>query len=168
LQLIIQGHISRSEFKNDFYRKFYLKIKKLLSGSTRRLTYKELYKHVLDVDNKVRTSRKLAIVKREIRILPINQPQEQKPRALISGIFLFRPFLFLVLDYFRFSVIVSSDQKQRSHTAEKEDTCYNYNKTGHWANEYPEAPRYRIYEINELYLRIIEVNTDNKEIGEVL
>jgi hypothetical protein len=69
----MQGYILRSEFKDDFYRKFYPKIKELLSGSTKRLIYKELYEHALDVDNKVRTSRKLAIAKKEIRILLINQ-----------------------------------------------------------------------------------------------
>jgi hypothetical protein len=144
------------------------KIRELLSGSIRRLTYKELYKYILDVDNKVRISQKLVIAKKKIRILLINQPQEQKSRALILGIFLFRLFFFLILDYFRLSATASPDQKQRSHTAEKEDTCYNYNKTGHWTNECPEISRYRIYEINELYPRIIEVNTNNKEIGEIL
>jgi hypothetical protein len=44
-------------------------MKELLSGSTKYLTYKELYKHALDVDNKIRASRKLAITKRETRIL---------------------------------------------------------------------------------------------------
>jgi hypothetical protein len=70
----MQGHIPRSEFKNDLYRKFYLKIRELLSGSIKYLTYKILYEHVLDVDNKIRTSRKLAIAKRETRILLISQP----------------------------------------------------------------------------------------------
>jgi hypothetical protein len=62
----MQGHIPRSEFKNNFYRKFYPKIRKLLSDSTRRLTYKKLYKHILDVDNKIRASRKLAIIKKKL------------------------------------------------------------------------------------------------------
>jgi hypothetical protein len=70
----MQGHIPRSEFKDDFYRKFYPKIRELLSGSIKRLIYKELYKYILDVDNKIRISRKLAIIKKEIRILLINQP----------------------------------------------------------------------------------------------
>jgi hypothetical protein len=71
------------------------------------------------VDNEVRASRKLAIIKKEIRILLINQPQGQKPRVLISEIFLFRPSLSLVPDYSRLSATVFPDQKQRSHTAEK-------------------------------------------------
>jgi hypothetical protein len=69
----MQGHIPRSEFKNDFYRKFYPKMRELLSGSIKYLTYKKLYKHALDVDNEVRASRKLAITKKETRILLINQ-----------------------------------------------------------------------------------------------
>jgi hypothetical protein len=69
----MQDHISRSEFKNDFYRKFYPKTRELLSGSIKYLIYKKLYKYILDVDNKVRTSRKLAIAKRKTRILLINQ-----------------------------------------------------------------------------------------------
>jgi hypothetical protein len=69
----MQGHIPRSEFKDDFYRKFYLKVRELLSGSIKYLIYKILYKYILDVDNKIRTSRKLAIIKREIRILPTSQ-----------------------------------------------------------------------------------------------
>jgi archaeosine-15-forming tRNA-guanine transglycosylase len=69
----MQGYIPRSEFKDDFYRKFYLKVRELLSGSIKYLTYKKLYKYILDVDNKIRASRKLAIVKKEIRILLINQ-----------------------------------------------------------------------------------------------
>ena len=72
----MQDYIPRSEFKNDFYQKFYPKIRELLSGSARRLTYKKLYKYILNVDNKVRTNRKLAIAKRETRILLISQPQE--------------------------------------------------------------------------------------------
>jgi hypothetical protein len=70
----MQGHIPRSEFKNNFYRKFHPKVRELLSGSIKYLIYKELYEYVLDVDNKIRASRKLAITKREIRILLINQP----------------------------------------------------------------------------------------------
>jgi hypothetical protein len=70
----MQGHIPRSEFKDDFYRKLHPKVRELLSGSARRLTYEELCEHALDVDNKVRASRKLAIAKREIRTLPTSQP----------------------------------------------------------------------------------------------
>jgi hypothetical protein len=68
----MQDYISRSEFKNDFYRKFYLKIRKLFSGSIKYLIYKKLYKYILDVDNKIRISRKLVIIKKKIRILLIN------------------------------------------------------------------------------------------------
>jgi hypothetical protein len=69
----MQGYIPRSEFKNDFYRKFYPKIRELFSGSIKHLTYKKLYKYILDVDNKIRISRKLAIAKKETRTLLINQ-----------------------------------------------------------------------------------------------
>jgi hypothetical protein len=86
----------------------------------------------------------------------------------MSGAFLFRPSLLPVPDCSRLSATAPPDQKQRSHTAEKEDTCHNCGKTGHWANECPEAPRHRIYKINELYPRIMEVDTDNEEIGEAL
>ena len=120
------------------------------------------------MDNKIRASRKLAIAKKKIRILPTSQPQEPKPRALISEAFLSRPFLPPVPDYSRLSATAPPDQKQRSHTAEKKDTCHNYNKTGHWANECPEVPRHCIYKINKLYPQVIEVDTDNKEIREAL
>jgi negative regulator of replication initiation len=120
------------------------------------------------VDNKIRTSRKLVIIKKKTRILLTSQPQEQKSRALISGVFLFRFFFFLILDYSRLSATVSPNQKQRSYIAEKKDTYYNHGKTGHWANKYPEVSKYYIYKINKLYLRIIEVDTNNKKIGEVL
>jgi hypothetical protein len=68
----MQDHISRSEFKDDFYRKLYPKVRELLSGSIKYLIYKKKNKYILDVDNKIRTSRKLAIAKKKTRILLIN------------------------------------------------------------------------------------------------
>ena len=62
--LAMQGHIPRSEFKDDLFRKLNPRVRELLSVSTRRLTYKELCKSALDVDIKVHTNQKLAITKR--------------------------------------------------------------------------------------------------------
>ena len=57
------------------------------------------------------------------------------------------------------------DQNQRSSTAEKEDTCHSYNKPGYWAKEYPDLSCPRIHEIDKLFPRIVEVNTNNEEAG---
>ena len=53
LKLAIKGYIPHSEFKDDLYQKLNPRIREILSGSARRLTYKELCEYILDVDNKV-------------------------------------------------------------------------------------------------------------------
>ena len=67
LKLAIKGHIPRSEFKDDLYWKLNPRIREILSGSARRLTYKELCEYTLDVDNEVQINQKLAKAKKEVR-----------------------------------------------------------------------------------------------------
>jgi hypothetical protein len=165
LQLAMQGHIPRSEFKDDLYRKLHPRVRELLSGNVRRLTYEELCEHALDVDVEVRASRKLAAAKKELKALPASKPQGQKARALIPGTFPLRPSLPPASERQRLAT-PPPDQKQRSYTAEKEDTCHNCGKTGHWAKECSEAPKHHIHEINELHPRVMEVDTDDEEAGE--
>ena len=68
----MKGHIPRSEFKDDLYRKLDPRVREILSGSARRLTYEELCEYVLDIDNKVRVNRKLATAKKEARAPPVS------------------------------------------------------------------------------------------------
>jgi hypothetical protein len=164
LKLAMKGHIPRSEFKDDLYRKLNPRVREILSGSARRLTYEELCECALDVDNEVRTNRKLAIAKKEANA-PLAS-QAQKPRNSTPGVLLLRQSLPPVPGRPRLSATAPPDQKQRSHTAEKEDTCHNCGTTGHWAKECPEAPKHHMHEINELYPRVMEVDTDDEEAGE--
>ncbi len=141
-------------------------MRELLSGSVRRLTYEELCEHALDVDIEVRANRKLAMAKKEFKALPTSQPHGQKARTLTPGTFPIRPSLPPAPERPRLSATTPPDQKQQFHAAEKEDTCHNCGKTGHWASKCPEAPRLRMHEINELYPRVMEVDTDDEEAGE--
>ena len=68
----MKGRIPRSEFKDDLYRKLDLRVREVLSGSVRRLTYEELYEYTLNVDNKVRTNQKLAMAKKVVKAPPIS------------------------------------------------------------------------------------------------
>jgi len=164
LKLAMKGHIPRSEFKDDLYRKLHPRVREILAGSARRLTYEELCEHALDVDNEVRVNRKLAMVKKEARAP--SESQTPRPRISTPGVLPIRRSLPPVPDRLRLSATAPPDHKQRSSTAEKEDTCHNCGKTGHWAKECQEAPRHHIHEINELYPRVMEVDTDNEETGE--
>ena len=166
LKLAMKGHVPRSEFKDDLYRKLNPRVREILSGSARRLTYEELCEHALDVDIEVRNTRKLATAKKEARAPPASQVQRH--RAATPGIVPIRPSLLPVPNRLRLSATAPPppDQNQRFNTAEKEDTCHNCGKPGHWAKECPEAPRHHIHEINELYPRVMEVDTDDEEAGE--
>ncbi len=164
LKLAMKGHIPRSEFKDDLYRKLNPRVREILSGSARRLSYEELCEYALDVDNEVRINQKLAKAKKEVRAPSAGQTQ--RLRVPTPGILPIRQSLPPIPDRQRLSATAPPDQKQRSHTAENEDTCHNCGKTGHWAKECPEAPRHHIYEINELHPRIMEVDTDDEEAGE--
>ncbi len=166
LKLAIKGHIPRLEFKDDLYQKLNPKVREILSGSTRRLSYKELCEYTLDVDNEVRINQKLAKAKKEARAPSAGQTQ--RLCVLTPGILPIRQSLLPVPDHQRLLATAPPDQRQRSYTAENKDTCLNCGKTGHWAKECPEAPRPYIYEINELYPRVMEVDTDDKEAGEAL
>ncbi len=166
LKLAIKGHIPHLEFKDDLYQKLNPRIREILLGSVRRLTYKELCEYTLDVDNEVRINQKLAKAKKEVRVPSVSQTQ--KPCILTPGILPIQQSLLLVLDRQRLLVTVPPDQKQWSLTIKNKDTCHNCSKTGHWANECPEAPKHHIYKINKLYLQVIEVDTDNKEASEAL
>ena len=161
----MQGHILKSEFKDDLYQKLYLRVRELLSGNARHLTYEELCEHALDVDIEVRTSRKLAMAKKELKALPVKGLKASTPTL---GAFPIRPSLPPPPDCPRISATAPPDQKQRSHTVEKEDTCHNCGKTGHWANKCPEAPRHYIHEIDELYPRVMEVDTNDEEASTAL
>jgi hypothetical protein len=165
LKLAMKGHIPRSEFKDDLYRKLNPRVREILSGSARRLTYEELCECALDVDIEVRHNQKLALAKKAARAPPTSQAQ--KPRTSTPGILPIRQSLLPVPDRLRLSAPPAPpDQRQRSHSAEKEDTCHNCGKPGHWAKECPEAPRHQVHEINELHPRVMEVDTDDEEAGE--
>jgi hypothetical protein len=69
--LAIQGHIPRSKFKDDLFRKLNPRIRELLSGVVINLTYEQLCVRALNVDNKVRINQKLAVAKRAARAPPI-------------------------------------------------------------------------------------------------
>ena len=64
LMLAMQGHIPRSEFKDDLYRKLNPRIRELLSGITAGLTYEKLCECALNVDIEVRINQKLAAASR--------------------------------------------------------------------------------------------------------
>jgi hypothetical protein len=68
--LAIQGHIPRSKFKDDLFRKLNPRIRELLLGVVINLTYKQLCVRVLNVDNKVYINQKLAVAKRVARAPP--------------------------------------------------------------------------------------------------
>jgi len=65
----MQGHIPRSEFKDDLFRKLNPRIRELLLGVVTDLTYKQLCVRALNVDNKVRINQKLAVAKRAVKAL---------------------------------------------------------------------------------------------------
>lgn len=164
LTLAMKGRIPRSEFKDDMYRKLNPRVRELLSGSARRLTYEELCEHALDVDNEVRTNQKLAIAKKAAKATQASSATNRAAANSSPGILPFRPSLPAPLARSRPTGSTPPDQR-RSQTVEKDDTCHNCGKTGHWAKDCPEPPAPRIHEINELYPRIIEVDTDDEEAG---
>ncbi len=166
LKLTIKGHIPCSEFKDDLYWKLNPRIREILLGSARCLTYKELCEYILDVDNEVRINQKLAKAKKEVRVPSASQTQ--KPCISTPRILPIQQSLLLVPDRQRLLATAPPDQKQWSLTTKNKDTYYNCSKTGHQANECLEAPKHYIYKINELYLRVIEVDTDDKEASEAL
>jgi hypothetical protein len=166
LMLAMQGHIPRSEFKDDLFRKLNPRVRELLSVTARRLTYEELCESALDVDIEVRTNQKLAIARRLAKETPTTT-LAQGLRPSTRGILPIRQSLPLTAERSRRLTSAPPDQNQRSNTAEKEDTCHNCGKPGHWAKECPDPPRPRIHEIDELFPRIIEVDTDDEEAGVV-
>jgi hypothetical protein len=166
LKLAMKGHIPRSEFKDDLYRKLNPRVREILSSIVRRLTYEELCEHALDVDIEVRTNQRLAMARKKAKALPPGQSQEQKPRTSTPGFFPIRQSLPPTPERSRRSTTTPPDQRQQSQVTEKHDTCHNCGKTGHWAKECPETPSHRIQEINELYPRVMEVDTDDEEAGE--
>ena len=131
--------------------------------STRRLTYEELYESALDMDIEVRTNQKLAIAKRLAKETPTTT-LAQGLRPSTRGILPIRQSL-PPTERSRRLTSVPPDQNQRSSTTEKEDTCHNCGKPGHWAKECRDLPRPRIQEINELYPRVMEVDTDDEKSG---
>jgi hypothetical protein len=163
LMLAMQGHIPRSEFKDDLYRKLNPKVRELLSGNARHLTYEQLCEYALDIDIEVRANQKLAIARRAARAgLPTGQGQRTYTTS--PGILPIRQPLPPGADRPRHSVTAPPD-RQRLKAAEEADTCHNCGKPGHWAKECPEPPKPRTQEINELYPRVTEVDTDDEKSG---
>jgi hypothetical protein len=167
LMLAMQGHIPRSEFKDDLYRKLNPRIRELLSGIAAGLTYEKLCECALNVDIEVRINQKLAAASREARALPTTNYSQRTTPSSGAGFLPTRQSLPPIPDRTRRSTTAPPDQKQRSSTTEKDDTCHNCSKPGHWAKECPDPPRPRIHEINELYPRVLEVDTDDEKAGVV-
>ena len=70
LKLAIKGHIPRSEFKDDLYRKLNLRVREILSSIIRRLIYEELYEYILNIDIEVRTNQRLVMARKKAKVLP--------------------------------------------------------------------------------------------------
>ena len=68
--LVIQGRVPRSKFKDDLFQKLNPRVRELLSGYARDLTYRQLCERALDVDNKVCINQKLTTAKRVVKALP--------------------------------------------------------------------------------------------------
>jgi Zinc knuckle len=166
LLLAMQGHIPRSEFKDDLFRKLNPRVRELLSGCARDLTYAQLCERALDVDNEVRINQKLVAAKRAAKTLPMTGQTTAGQRTYTPspGILPIRQSLPPVPDRTKRSATMPPD-RQRSHTAEEVHSCHNCGKPGHWAKECPDSPRPRINGINELYPRVMEVDTDDEESG---
>jgi hypothetical protein len=163
LTLAMQGHIPRSEFKDDLFRKLNPRVRELLSSNARHLTYEQLCEYALDVDIEVRNNQRLVVAKKAARAaLPTGQVQ--RTYAPSPGILPIRQPVLPAPVRTRRSATAPPDH-QRSSTAEEVDTCHNCGKPGHWAKECPDLPRHRINEINELYPRVMEVDTDDEEAG---
>jgi hypothetical protein len=167
LMLAMQGHIPRSEFKDDLFRKLNPRIRELLSGVATDLTYDQLCVRALSVDNEVRINQKLLAAKRAARALPTaaqSYGQGQRTYAQSPESHPIRQSLPPVPERPRRSATAPPD-RQRPSTAEEVDTCHNCGKPGHWAKECRDLPRPRIQEINELYPRVMEVDTDDEKSG---
>lgn len=163
LMLAMQGHIPRSEFKDDLYRKLNPKVRELLSSNARHLTYEQLCEYALDVDIEVRANQRLAIARKAARAgLPTGQGQ--KTYTPSHGMLPIRQPLPPIVDRPRRSATAPPD-RPRLGAAEDADKCHNCGKPGHWAKECPEPPKPRIQEINELYPRVMEADTDDEKSG---
>lgn len=158
LMLAMQGHIPRSEFKDDLYRKLNPRVRELLSGVAT-----ELCVRALNVDNEVSINQKLAIAKKAARAaLPTATGSVQKAYTPSSSVLPIRQSLPPAVDRNRRSTTAPPDRQQPAAAA---DTCHNCGKTGHWAKECPDAPKHHINEINKLYPRVMEVDTDDEDAG---
>jgi hypothetical protein len=135
LMLAIQGRVPRSEFKDDLFRKLNPRVRELLSGYARDLTYRQLCERALDVDNKVRINQKLTAAKRAVKALPATsqfQGQAQKTYAPSPRILLIRQQSSTpTLDRTRRSTTAPPDRQQSNTAHPDKDTCHNCGKTGH-------------------------------------
>jgi hypothetical protein len=174
VELALNARIPRSSYKGDLWRKLNPVVRNNVSAIYDRVDYAELCRSLQTVDYSVQLSRQANQTRKAAKATratatsthaPIQGPANQ--HLSTPGVLPIRQLLPARAGL-RLSTTAPPDRKQRSYTAEKDDSCHNCGKTGHWANECPEAPKHHIHEINELYPRVMEVDTDDEEAGEAL
>jgi hypothetical protein len=155
------------------WRKLNPTVRNNVSAIYDRVDYSELCRSLQTVDYAVQLSRQANQTRKAAKATQATASSTQIPqgpsrqRSSAPGVLTIRQ-LPPVPDRPRLSTTAPPDQKQRSYPAEKENACHNCGKTGHWASECPEAPKHHIHEINEMYPRVMEVDTDDEETGEAL
>ena len=171
VELALTARIPRSSYKEDLWRKLNPTVRNNVSAIYDRVDYSELCRSLQTVDYAVQLSRqatqtrKAAKSTQAVTSTHVSQGPSRQ-RSSTPGVLPIRQSLPPVPERLKLTASTPPDQRQRSRTAENEDTCHHCGKTGHWAKECPEAPRHHIHEINELHPRVMEVDTDDEEAGE--